>query len=38
MPIEELKFLPLRKFCNDVNRRKAEGAISGEYDGWDNRA
>ena len=27
----ELKVFPLREFCKDWNKRKSEGAVSGEY-------
>ena len=36
MSTKELKFSPLREFCNDLNRWKSEGATSGEYGGWDS--
>ena len=29
----ELKFFPLKAFCKDRNKRKSEGALSGEYGG-----
>ena len=30
----EWKFFPLREFYKDQNKRKSEGAMSGEYGGW----
>ena len=30
----ELKFFPLREFCDDQNKWKSEGAMSGEYGRW----
>ena len=30
----ELKFFPLREFCKDRNKRKSEGAMSGEWGRW----
>ena len=30
----ELKFFSLREFCKDWNKKKSEGATSGEYHGW----
>ena len=30
----ELKFFPLKEFCNDLNKWISEGAMFGKYNGW----